>query len=67
MNGMGGMMGMIGGGAGSPWAIAIMIVGIVLAVVLVAAVVFVLVAGGRWLWYQSNPPGPTQTTNTASR
>jgi hypothetical protein len=54
MNGMGGMMGM-GGGAASPWMIAMTIFGMLLAVALVAALVFVLVAGGRWLWLQSNP------------
>ena len=58
MNGMGGMMGM-GGGAASPWMIAMMIVGMVLSVALVAAVIFVLVAGGRWLWHNSNPATPT--------
>ena len=58
MTGIGGMM----GGHLSGWMIAWMAFGSLLTLVVVGAAVFVLVAGGRWLWYRSGPnPRPLPT------
>ena len=59
------MMGLMGG-MGSPWMIAAMVVGGVMSLALAAALVFVLIAGGRWLWRQSDSrpypgAGPTRS------
>lgn len=53
-------MGMMGGGQMTGW----MVLGGLLPLLLVAAIVFVLVAAGRWLWDQNGPPsGAGASTN----
>ncbi len=47
-------MGMMSGPM-SGWMIAWMVFGGLLSLLIVAAVVFVLVAGGRWLWFRGGP------------
>lgn len=62
--GMGSMnMGQMMGGSGGPWMIGWMIFSGLLTLVLVASLIFVAVAGGRWLWHHS---GPTDTSPATS-
>jgi len=39
----------------SGWMIAWMVLGALLSLAVVAAIIFVLVAGGRWLWLRGGP------------
>jgi len=48
---------MMNGGHMTGWMIGWMVAWGVLSVIVVAAVVFVLVAAGRWLWYRTGPDG----------
>jgi hypothetical protein len=48
------MMGMMSGPM-SGWMIAWMVLGAVLSLAIVASIVFVMVAAGRWLWFRGGP------------
>jgi len=50
----GGMTGMMSGPM-SGWMIAWIVLGALLSLAVVAAIIFVLVAGGRWLWLRGGP------------
>ena len=56
-------MGMMGGDHMSGWMIGLMVAWGLLSLVVVAAIVFVLVAAGRWLWHRTDPPSGTAGAN----
>ncbi len=45
------------GGPMSGWMIALMVFGGLLSLLVVAAIVFVLIAAGCWLWFRGGPSG----------
>jgi hypothetical protein len=59
-------MGMMSGPT-SGWMIAWMVLGALLSLAIVAAIVFVLVAGGRWLWFRGGPSSGSAVGTTPPR